>query len=169
MKHDELVFRLSLHITYPVALLSKEPSQRPALLPFIDTAFTHYPSCKNDLQVACLYDARSTIEICAQGYFRYTVYAFFDVIHGMEPLGEMDATDFSYEDISKASPRMGVHEDPIASGAPLDANLPIMDARDYGLRILNWQLAKAVKHWSDAIELMKEPFGAHVRYGLDMM
>lgn len=153
-----------MHITYPVALLLKRASERPVHLPFMDTTFTHYPSCKPDLQVACLYDARSIIEFCAQGYYRYTVYALVDITHDMDSLTEMEAEDFHYV---YTSPGIDPHEDQIASGTPLDANLPVMDARDYGLQILIRQLAGAVNHWKDNIELFEEPFNAHVRYGLD--
>ena len=74
----------------------------------------------------------------------------------MEPMSDNEESDFQYEPPEP-------HQDPIAAGAFLDANLPIMDARDYCLRILPFHIQDVSTRWKDVTEMIKDPFEAHVR------
>lgn len=162
---NPLVFRISMYMTFPVAFTSSSKHARPAGLPFLDTTFAFANQTQSaGVQVNGLYDARTTIEFCVLSSSKYTVWAFSDFIHRMEPISEKEATDFPYGHPNMEE-QIGVHQDPIASGALLDANLPIEDPRDYALRVMHFHLNRVVKNWQDAVHLFEAPFEAHVRQG----
>lgn len=151
-----------MHMKYPVVLLSGSTLGRPAHLPYIDTDFANKQrSSSSNVQVACLYEARMTIEFCGQGYLKYTCWAFADTTHEGESITEKDASDFSYTDPVEGSTEL--HEDPIAAEFTLEANRPLLDVRNYALQLLTLHLKKLVTKWKDAVELFDDPFGNHVR------
>ena len=146
-------------MTFPVAYLSDSKSERPTHLNELDTEFANKQ--REDLpttQVSSLYDARFTIEICGKNYTQYTVWAFADVLHGVEPISQLEDGSFFYGHSDET-----VHEDPISGGAHLDANMPIMDARLYAFQLLHYHIKTVVIHWRDAVELFDKPFEKHVR------
>lgn len=152
-----------MYITFPVALLSSSKDARPADLPFVDTTFA-FPdkSDSSSVQVEGLYDARITFECCGLSCSKYTVWAFIDVLHDTDPISDKDETDFPYGK-PNIEEQTGPHEDPIASGALVDANCPIKDPRDYTLRVIHFHVQRVGKHWQNAVQLFEAPFEKHVR------
>lgn len=152
-----------MYLFFPVALISSSKDERPAGLPFRDTAFAFTDDSEaSSVQVKCLYDARITIEFCGLSSSKYTVWAFSDVTPDMDPINEKDETDFLYGE-PKVDEQTGPHEDPIASGALLDANCAIEDPRDYALRVIHFHVQRAVGYWLNAVQLFEAPFEKHVR------
>ncbi len=87
---------------------------------------------------------QKSFEICGAGYNSYTIWAFSDSLHDNEPLAETDEKTFPYEDFDYRY--VTIHEDPFAWLKSLDANIPIMDARTYAVRLLSSHVDMIVKH-----------------------
>jgi hypothetical protein len=152
-----------MHVAFPVAFLSTSETARPARLPWLDSSFANMqrsPTIGSD--VSGLYTARNTIEICALGYLKYTVWAFADALHEGEPLALMDESEFNYEGPNEENPMIPIHEDPIAVNDSIDANEPIMDCRAYSLQMFASQVDSVCIRWQDAVGLFKDPFSNHV-------
>ena len=159
IKSETKPFRISMHMTRPVMFSPSCPTvePEPAHLDFHDTSFAYEVGPEPSYQrVAGLYTARTTIEVYGRAYDQYNVLAFVDPVLGVEPLVEKDNSDFPYEVLVP-------HCDPIASGANLDANMPIRDCRDYSIRVLAFHVSEALLSWRNVTEIFKKQFHAHVR------
>lgn len=151
-----------MHMTFPVRLLpDREELAPPGLWPdsFLNTNQAEHRSGSLPPR---LYTARKTIELCACGYRKYTVWSFADRLHGVDSIREKDSSDFSYNTYNIEN-NPNVHEDQIAFGRAMDANIPIMDAREYILVQFSINIEKVLEYWSDTVKSHKKPFEDHVR------
>ena len=94
--------------------------------------------------------------MCGSGYSQYVTYAFADTLVGEDKLEDRD---FPYPG---DSPHNLPHEDPIASGAQIDANKPYVDVRDYGLVLLAHHTSRVLQHWRNVLGMLEPNFRAYV-------
>lgn len=156
---------MKIHITLWVVLQEESKDRKPDSLPWLDNNFMNPPkSDQKECRIAGMYKARFTITMCGTAYSRYAVWAFADPLPGVQ--SEETIEDHNVEDnFPYPDPLTGFplpHEDPICSwsGDFVDANLPVMDGREYGLLILENHLRRLLKHWKD-VQHAIEPLANH--------
>jgi hypothetical protein len=91
------------------------------------------------------------------------VWSFGEPLADLESITDKDESDFSYGPCHETdSP--SVHEDQIFAGLSVDANLPIMDIRQYALMLFSHHIQRLVVfHWHDVVTSYKSAFAKHVR------
>jgi hypothetical protein len=88
-------------------------------------------------------EAQFSLVICGSDNYRWTAYAF------------VDENDSIFSDL--ATNESLVMEDPIARAdrAPVDANFPIWDPREYFLVILENRIAQILKEWRNVVRWLE--------------
>jgi hypothetical protein len=91
---------------------------------------------------------RVSITICGTSYKQYTVWAFTDSSLELDE-DEGDADQFV--------------QDPIAYPGLVDANCPILDARDYFLTVFQHRITQITREWKTTVYNVQKHFSDAVR------
>jgi hypothetical protein len=149
---------LQFHLPYFALRISQPPKDVPRKVvngnpprQWTDLSFLKIQTSRSEDQKKCgIYEAQISFVICGSDNWRWVAYAFVDTDFNGEDLGD---EVFSYE---------GVHEDPIASDAKLDANLPIGDPREYFLMIFEIRMAQVLKEWELLVRTVERSIKRYV-------
>lgn len=102
--------------------------------------------------------------VAHQAHFSLTIYGFNDwrwVAYAFDN-NHFDDERFEHDLKEETFSSVGFQEEPIIAGTLHDANMPILDPREYFLRVTQSRLRQVLNYWQDIVSHIKRNIDEYV-------